>query len=106
MHDGDRIPVASVARPPVGVTCFGSLVEGVAFIEQGNIHPGMAKGWGDEFDGAVTMLVVVPMDELSNPCPGLVQAGKCRVWIGWTIFQCLEQGLRKRIIVAHRRTAV
>ena len=63
----------------------------------------MAFCRGDEADGAMTMLVVVPRGKGADPLPCREETFKRPLRIDRAVFQGLEQRLRERIIVADRR---
>jgi hypothetical protein len=52
-----------------------------------------------EFDPAVAVLVVVPIDELGDPFAGLVFGGKWPAGVIRPVFHCPEQGFRVRVVV-------
>ena len=64
----------------------------------------MALCRGNEADGAVAMFMVVPLNEHANPLPCGKEIFKRLTRISGSVFQCLEQRFRVRIIVADRRT--
>ena len=65
----------------------------------------MALGRGDEADRAVTVLVVVPLDQRGGPSPGGCDIGERVNWVRRTIFERFEQGFRVRIVVADGGTS-
>ena len=69
----DGIPVADPARPATGMAPTSFLVERRALREDGRILALVALGRGNEADGAVAMLMVVPLHEVQDPEAGLVQ---------------------------------
>jgi hypothetical protein len=55
----------------------------------------MALCWRHEPNRAVPVLMVIPMNKATNPLPCRQQAVERRAWIGWPVFQGLEQRLRE-----------
>src|SRR5665647_225014 len=64
----------------------------------------MALVWCDETNGAVTMLMVVPMHECADPLAGSEQVLERPVGIVGSVFQCLEERFRIRVVIADRRS--
>ena len=60
----------------------------------------MAFCRGDEADGAMAMLVVVPSGKGADPLTGRKEVFKRSLRIDRAVFQGLEQRLRERIVVA------
>ena len=58
--------------------------------------------WRDELQGTVTMNLVVPMLETSNPFTCFLEATKGLVGKARVILQCLEQRLGVGVVVADR----
>jgi len=56
-----------------------------------------------EFDGAVTMSVVVPVHNGRHPLAGLLLAGKGPAGVVGPIFDRSEQGFRVRVVVGDAR---
>lgn len=54
-----------------------------------------------EFDPAVAVLVVVPVDKLGYPLTGLLLGGKGLAEVIRPILQCPEQRFRVRVVVGH-----
>src|SRR4051795_12295968 len=74
--DCDRRPVAGRSAPAPGIALPRPLIQGMGRREHGSILAGMALGWGDVANAAVTMLVVVPVHELHRPVSRRLQVGK------------------------------
>ena len=55
---------------------FSGLIERVAALQDGFVEARVALFWGNESDGAVSMVVVVPMHELLDPSLCLADVGK------------------------------
>lgn len=47
----------------------------------------------EEFDTTMVMVVVVPMDELLDPGPGIINSSKSSNRIAWSVFAGLENRL-------------
>ena len=56
-------------------------------------------------DGRVTVMVVVPIDELRDPCPGIIDGLEC-AGVTRAILQGPEHRLGVRIVIAHAGTGV
>jgi hypothetical protein len=56
-----------------------------------------------EFDAAVAVLVVVPVNELGDPLTGLVSGGKWLAGVFRPILHRPEQRFRERVVVADAR---
>ncbi len=56
-----------------------------------------------EFDAAVVVLVVVPVNELGDPLTGLVSGGKWLAGVFRLILHRPEQRFRERVVVADAR---
>ncbi len=54
-----------------------------------------------EFDAAVAVLVVVPVDERSDPLTSLLFGGKWLARVIRPVFHCPEQRFRVRVVVGH-----
>ncbi len=65
----------------------------------------MALVWRDETNGAMAVLMVVPMHERLDPLTGRKQALKRPAGVVGPVFQSLEQRLRIRVVVADCRAA-
>ena len=72
---GHRRPVPGWPAPAPRIALARGLVDGMAGAEQAAILTGMALCRGDVADGAVPMLVIVPVDEPRGPGPGRLQVG-------------------------------
>src|SRR5690554_3579269 len=57
------------------------------------------------FDGAVTMLMVVPGNKFIHPAACRLDILERLARVRWRVLQGPEQALGVRIIIAHRRTA-
>ena len=78
---------------------------GVAtFFQNGDITAMVAVVRSDERDGGVQVLVIVPIDEASDPRSRLVDGCKAVPWIGGRILQMTEERLGKGVVVAHTGT--
>ena len=55
----------------------------------------------DEFDAAVAVPVVVPVDERRHPLAGFLRAGKGPARVVRPVFRRPEQGFRVRVVVRH-----
>ena len=82
MHDTNRLPVPSRATPALRMSCFGRFLNLYALVEQRAVQTRMALIGRDESDRAVTMLVVVPLNEGADPLPGGQYTFKGAVRIG------------------------
>ena len=56
-----------------------------------------------EFDAAVAVLVVVPVNELGDPLTGLVSGGKWLAGVFRPILHRPEERFRERVVVADAR---
>ncbi len=57
--------------------------------------------WRHEFDAAVAVPVVVPVDERRHPQAGFLRAGKGPARVVRPVFRRPEQGFRVRGVVRH-----
>ena len=90
---GDRIPIADLTTPTLGMACFGLLVERFALRQDVEVETLMSFMGGDELDGTVAVLVVVPAHELLNPLPGGLQTLKPLLRVGRTVFASAKERL-------------
>jgi hypothetical protein len=63
----------------------------------------MPLGWGDEADRAVTVLVVVPLDQRGGPGPGGRNVGERLEWVDYILD--LTSGVTGRIVELLRQSA-
>ena len=96
--DGTNVlPVSRCARgwpratPALRMPCFGRFVNLYALVEQRGVQTRMALVWRDESNRAVTMLVVVPLNEGADPLPGGQQTFKGTARIGRAVFHRSKQ---------------
>ena len=87
------------------MSCFGRVVNLHALVEQRTVQTRMALVGCNESNRAVTMLVVVPLNEGADPLPGGQQTFKGTTRIGRAVFHRSKQRFREWIVVAHRRAA-
>ena len=79
---------------------FGGLIERVAALQDDFVEADVALMWGDESNGAVSMLKVVPKHELFNPGFGLGDVGKGFDGQVRAIFEGSEQRFDEGVVVA------
>src|SRR4051812_15993510 len=102
----DRCPVAGRPTPALRVALPCLLVDRVAGGEHGAILPGMTLRRSDVADGAVAVLVIVPVREAHRPLSGGVQIGEPLERELRAILHCSEQCLGESIVITHARTRV
>ena len=92
-------PVPGLTAPASRMALPRLLVESVPAGEQRMILPGMAFCRRDVADGAVPMLMVVPVPEVCGPLPGGREIGKALGREGGAILGGAEQRLDEGIVV-------
>ena len=75
-------------------------------LEQGAVQAQMTLGWAHKADGAVTVLVVVPVRQLCDPTPRGQQAFKPANRHLRKVFQTSEGRFEIEVVVTDRRAAV
>ena len=83
------------------MTSLRSLIEQVPFLKYFFTLAAVTLVWREEFDTTVVMVIVIPMDEFLDPCPGIINSSESSDWIAWTVFEGFENGLRIRIVIAN-----
>ena len=96
MHDTDGLPVSDAPAPALWMLLPGGLIERGALAQQRNILASMALCRRNEFDRAVAMLMVVPLNEGSHPIPSATQTGKWPARIKRMVFQGFKERFRVR----------
>ena len=100
------IPVADSACPATGMPPASFLVERRVLREDGLIQALVALGRGHEPDGAVAMLMDVPLHEGMDLEPGFLEAVEAVYRVVWAVVAGTEKCLREGIIVGDPRTTV
>ena len=72
----NRHPVPGMALPAARVGALSVLVDTASMRLDRDVLPAMTLAGGDEADRAVTMFLVVPVDEARDPGRGVGEAGK------------------------------
>ncbi len=101
---GGGRPVAGLAAPAARVRAASLLIMFMSGCQQGAVLSGMALCRGHVFDAAVTVFIVVPMDEARNPVAGRVQIGETLGREFRPVFGGAEQGFGVRIVDADARS--
>ena len=99
----DRMPVAGVAAPALGVVGTRAFVDEVPRGEEGDVAPRVPIVGRDEANRPVEMLGVVPADEGAHPRAGGREISKGLRRILGLVLQGAEERLGKRVVIAHAR---
>lgn len=76
-YGGNGLPVAGFSLyPAAGVLGAFGLVESLSFCEEAGVFSPVFLLRGDEAQGAVAVLVVVPLDEVVSPCSCFLKGGE------------------------------
>ena len=103
----NRLPVSCLVLDPApGFLGAAGLVELFALGQEEDVLAGVFLLRGDEAQGAVAMVVVVPLDELVGPLPGFPHIGEAPGRQGGVVFSGSEEGLGVGVVVADARARV
>ena len=90
-------PAAGAPAPARWIGTAGGLVDLCSLLANGLGSSTVALVGRHEFDRAVVVPVVVPINERHHPLTSLVLAGKGPAWVVGPVFDRSEQGFRVRV---------
>src|SRR5690606_21777144 len=100
-----RLPSASVATPSLWMATESARVDGATGFEDRSVAPGVSIARRDEADGAVEVLLVVPGDEVVDPCTRMLEARERTTRVLGAILERPEESFREGVVVADSRPA-
>ena len=92
-------PAAGSTAPASWIGTAGGLVDLGSLLANGLCGSAVALMGRHEFDAALAVLVVVPINERHHPFAGLVLAGKGPAGVVGPVFDRSEQGFRVRVVI-------
>jgi len=90
VHDEDRLPVSGGSAPAIWTLLLRCFIDDGALLWQRDINAFVALCRRHKPDGAMPMLVVVPLHKPADPLAGGKQIFERLVRLSWPIFHCLE----------------
>ena len=106
MHGMDSVPVPGVLASAPRVLATGVFIKRFALIQQCPVQSCMALRRRHKANGAMPMLVVVPLHEIGDPLTSAAQVGKRFQRELRPIFQGFEQRFRSKWLAPPHRQRV
>ena len=101
----DVVPLARCCRPPLGIVLTRRRIDPGTLLKRGAVQACIALGWRHKADGAVTVLVVLPVRQVRDPAA----CGQQIVKRSYRQFGAVSQGSKGRfhigIVVTDGRAA-